>query len=173
MSVGAARRGRESSREQVDVILDTDFLPVACRVGTLFYASAPGQGVFSFAYDREWLNRPDAFALDPDLQLHGSESYPSNEAGVFRVFVDSAPDRWGRLLMERREALLARAEKRRPRSLSDWDFLLGVHDRGRMGALRFRRDARSPFLDDNSALSAPPVASLRELEAAISIWRSS
>jgi serine/threonine-protein kinase HipA len=163
---GASKSGHSSTREQVEVVLDADIFPEAGRVGTLFYASARGHGVFSFAYDRDWLKRPDAFQLDPDLQLHSSESYPSNAAGVFRIFVDSAPDRWGRLLMERREALLARAEKRSPRSLSDWDFLLGVHDRCRMGALRFRRNSGSPFLDNKSALSAPPLASLRELEAA-------
>ena len=163
---GVSKSGRGPAREQVEVVLDADIFPEACRVGTLFYASARGHGVFSFAYDREWLNRPDAFALDPNLQLHGSESYPSNAAGVFRIFVDSAPDRWGRLLMERREALLARAEKRSPRSLSDWDFLLGVHDHCRTGALRFRRNESAPCLDDNRALSAPPLASLRELEAA-------
>jgi len=60
----------------------------------------------------------------------------------------------GRLLMERREALLARAEKRPPRSLADWDFLLGVHDRCRMGALRFRRDAGSLFLMTIPAVGA-------------------
>lgn len=163
---GASGSGRGSTREQVEVVLDADLFPGPCRVGTLFYASARGHGVFSFAYDREWLNRSDAFALDPDLQLHGSESYPGNVAGVFRIFVNSAPDRWGRLLMDRREALLARVEKRSPRSLSDWDFLLGVHDHCRTGALRFRRNESSPYLDDNRALSAPPLASLRELEAA-------
>ncbi len=163
---GASKSGRGSAREQVEVVLDADIFSEACRVGTLFYASARGHGVFSFVYDREWLSRPDAFQLDPDLQLHGSESYPSNAAGVFRIFVDSAPDRWGRLLMERREALLARVEKRSPHSLSDWDFLLGVHDHCRTGALRFRRNESAPYLDDNRALSAPPLASLRELEAA-------
>ena len=163
---GVSKSGRGPAREQVEVVLDADLFPDACRVGTLLYASARGHGVFSFAYDREWLNRSDSFALDPDLQLHGSESYPSNAAGVFRIFVDSAPDRWGRLLMERREALLARVEKRPPRTLSDWDFLLGVHDHCRTGALRFRRNEIAPYLDDNRALSAPPLASLRELEAA-------
>jgi len=78
---GASKSGQSSTREQVEVVLDADIFPEACRVGTLFYASARGHGVFSFAYDREWLNRPDAFQLDPDLQLHSSESYPSNAAG--------------------------------------------------------------------------------------------
>ncbi len=159
-------KARASAREQVEVVLDADFLANACRVGTLFYASAHGRAIFSFAYDPEWLKRPDAFEFDPELQLHDSESYPSGKAGAFQIFVDSAPDRWGRLLLDRRETLVARREKRAPRSLTDWDYLLGVHDSCRMGALRFRRDENAPYLDDNSALAAPPVTSLRELEAA-------
>jgi len=166
MSSGTARPARGAVREQVDAVLDADFMPAAGRIGTLFYASGRGHGVYSFAYDRQWLERPDAFELDPDLQLHGAESYPTNEAGAFRIFIDSAPDRWGRLLLERREALEARAQRRPVRALTDWDFLLGVHDACRMGALRFRRDSAAPFLDDNRALAAPPITSLRELEAA-------
>lgn len=65
--------------------------------------------------------------------------------------------------MERREALLAQRQQRAARALGDWDFLLGVHDHARLGALRFRRDPDGPFIDD-SELSAPPVARLRELE---------
>ena len=154
------------SREQVEVVLDADFLPQACPVGTLFHAAGHGAGVFSFAYDRAWLSRPDAFELDPQLQLHGSESYPAGAASAFGIFVDSAPDRWGRLLMERRETLRARIEGRRPRALGEWDFLLGVHDSCRLGALRFRRNATAEFLDADRAMAAPPLASLRELEAA-------
>ncbi len=70
------------------------------------------------------------------------------------------------MLLDRRETLKAREEKRQARTLREWDYLLGVHDSCRMGALRFRRDAASPFLDNDRHLAAPPVASLRELEAA-------
>ena len=65
------------SRQQIDVVLDADFVGQACRVGTLFHAVAHSRTTFSFAYEAEWLQRPDAFELDPDLQLHASESYPS------------------------------------------------------------------------------------------------
>ena len=154
------------SRQQIDVVLDADFIGEACRVGVLFHASAHGRATFSFAYDTNWLKHRGAFEIDPDLQLHAAESYPSDGVGVFRIFLDSAPDRWGRLLLDRRELLQAREEKRRPRVLAEWDYLLGVHDTCRMGALRFRRDEASPFLDDDRHLAAPPLASLRELEAA-------
>ena len=77
---------------------------------------------------------------------------------------DSAPDRWGQMLMRRREALAAIDEGRPPRTLYAWDFLLGVQDLTRQGALRLRRPGGESFLADEP-LPAPPVASLRELEA--------
>jgi serine/threonine-protein kinase HipA len=161
------RQGAQAAgRQQVDVVLDADCAGPACRVGTLFHAAAHGRATFSFAYDPEWLKRPDTFEIDPDLQLHTGESYPSGAAGVFRIFLDSAPDRWGRLLLDRRELLRAREDGRRPRTLTEWDYLLGVHDTCRIGALRFRREEASPFLDADQQLAAPPLASLRELEAA-------
>jgi serine/threonine-protein kinase HipA len=153
-------------RHQIDVCLDADFIAALCRVGTLFHAASHGHSVFSFAYDPEWLRRPDTFEIDPGLQMHDAENYPSQPAGVFRIFTDSAPDRWGRLLLDRRETLKAREEQRQARTLAEWDYLLGVHDSCRMGALRFRRDASSPFLDNDPHLAAPPLTSLGELEAA-------
>jgi serine/threonine-protein kinase HipA len=161
-----SRRSAIAARRQVDVCLDADIVEALCRVGTLFQAHLDGDGVFSFAYDAAWLRRPNTFEIDADLQLHEAESYPGQSGRAFRIFVDSAPDRWGRLLLDRRETLKAREEGRPRRNLGEWDYLLGVHDLCRMGALRFRRDADSPFLDDDRHLAAPPVASLRELEAA-------
>lgn len=153
-------------RQQVDVVLDADFLETGCRVGTLFQAIAHGRETFSFTYDRRWLERPDAFSIDPELQLHDGESYPADGIGVFRILLDSAPDRWGRLLLDRREVIQAREQGRRPKALKEWDHLLGAHDECRMGALRYRRDEDGPFLDEDRRMAAPPLASLRELEAA-------
>jgi serine/threonine-protein kinase HipA len=83
----------------------------------------------------------------------------------FGVFLDSAPDRWGRVLMQRREALLAREGKRAERRLTELDYLLGVYDGHRMGGLRYRID-KGAFLDDNAELASPPLTSLRDLEHA-------
>jgi serine/threonine-protein kinase HipA len=84
----------------------------------------------------------------------------------FGIFLDSSPDRWGRVLMQRRENVRARREARRARSLTEWDFLLGVHDETRLGALRFRDPNSGRFIDSDDEFAAPPVASLRELQAA-------
>ena len=110
-----------ASRQQIDVCLDADIVESLCRVGTLFHAAGHGHSVFSFACDPEWLRRPNTFEIDPDPELHDAESYPSEPAGVFRIFTDSAPARWGRLLLDRRETLKAREEKRPPRTLTEWD----------------------------------------------------
>ena len=148
------------SRDGVlEVWLDGDLGP-ACRVGTL----AHDRGQVRFRYDRGWLQDPLAFALDPDLSLDDHPFFPKPELGNFGIFLDSSPDRWGQTLMKRREALQARDEGRPPRTLYAWDFLIGVQDLTRQGALRFRLAGSQAFLDD-AARAAPPVTSLRELEA--------
>ncbi|HMN47012.1 MAG TPA: type II toxin-antitoxin system HipA family toxin [Povalibacter sp.] len=156
-----------SSRDlhQVEVILDIDSLGQR-RMGLLHRQTARSGDVYSFEFDGDWLKRHDPIALDPDLLPAPGRTYPSAGRSQFGIFMDSAPDRWGRTLMQRREALLATQEKRPVRTLLEWDYLLGVHDFSRLGALRFRADAQSPFLDDTSANTAPPLASLRELQAA-------
>lgn len=143
----------------LEVWLDADLGP-ACLVGTL----AHDRGQIRFQYNREWLTDPRAFALDPDLSLDEHPFFPKPELGNFGIFLDSSPDRWGQTLMKRREALQAKDEKRTPRTLYAWDFLIGVQDLTRQGALRFRLAGTDGFLGDER-MAAPPVTSLRELEA--------
>jgi len=68
--------------------------------------------------------------------------------------------------MKRREALQAKDEQRPPRMLYAWDFLVGVQDLTRQGALHFRKPDTETFLG-NEPLAAPPVTSLRGLEAVV------
>jgi hypothetical protein len=68
--------------------------------------------------------------------------------------------------MQRRENSRAGKEKRRPRTLTEWDFLLGVHDETRLGELRFQVPPGGPFIDSDTQFVAPPISSLRELQAA-------
>ncbi|MBC8406043.1 MAG: HipA domain-containing protein [Planctomycetes bacterium] len=133
-------------------------------MGDLHVLPSRGKQIFSFEYDSHWLSRASWPAFDPALQLYGGRQYPVQGTGNFGVFLDSSPDRWGRVLMMRREAQLARAENRAERRLLETDYLLGVHDGHRIGALRFRKDGR--FLDDQKEFAAPPRTSLRELENA-------
>jgi len=150
---------RSSQDKVLEVWLDSDLAP-ACLVGTL----AHDRGQVRFHYDRNWLGQARAFALDPDLSLDDQPFFPKPELGNFGVFLDSSPDRWGQTLMKRREALRAKDEKRTARTLYAWDFLIGVQDFTRQGALRFRLAGTEAFLDDEK-MAAPPVTTLRELEA--------
>jgi len=93
---------RQITRQQVDVVLDADLLAAMQRVGTPFHAEGSGSGVFSFKYNLAWIDAPHAFQIDPQLALHTSESYPIGDESGFRIFLDSAPDRWGRVLLDRR-----------------------------------------------------------------------
>lgn len=149
-------------REAFEVHLDATELGAAARVGVLRRDAIRTDLPASFEYDPAWLAGGRGFILDPRLQLWGGEQYPPRHSAAFGVFLDSAPDRWGRLLMERREAARAGRERRSIRALQEMDFLLGVHDLPRSGALRLRSAAGGPFLDD-SADAAPPFTSLREL----------
>ena len=143
----------------LEVWLDDDLGPV-CRVGIL----AHDRGQNRFTYDTAWLKNPRSFALDPALQLDSHPFFPRPDQGNFGIFLDSSPDRWGQTLMKRREALQARDEQRSPRTLYAWDYLVGVQDLTRQGALRFCLPGFDVFLD-NEKMAAPPVTSLRELEA--------
>ena len=150
--------------DQLDVVLNDLSLGPPTQVGTL-YREGNGSGeVISFAYDRGYLALPWRIEIDPELPLHPGRNYPAHGRGIHGVFRDTAPDRWGRVLMERREAIEAAQQARRRRSLSDWDFLIGVNDQTRLGALRLRGiDPPHDYLDSRDR-AAPPVARLRELE---------
>lgn len=151
--------------KNIDVWADWASLERPTPIGTLSASVVRGREIFSFQYDPDWLAHAQALAIDPGLRLYQGPQYPAGHQN-FGVFLDSSPDRWGRLLMRRREALEARSQARPARTLAESDYLLGVHDEQRMGGLRFRLDRDGPFLDDRTELAAPPMARLRELELA-------
>jgi len=120
-----------------------------------------GKEIFSFHYNKLWLAQHTNFILDPALQMFEGPQYPAATHTNFGIFLDSTPDRFGRLLMARRAKFENKHEK-----LFESDYLLGVFDASRMGALRFKLAQDGPFLDDNKNYAIPPFTSLRELEAA-------
>ena len=150
---------------EVYVFADWEEFKEPALVGTLRSSVIRQKEHFSFSYDTDWLQSPYARQIDPALNLYSGEQHGEYDKN-FRVFLDSCPDRWGRLLMKRREAVHARQEERLPRVLNEIDYLLGVHDLHRAGALRFKRELDGPFLDNKEKLTAPPLSSLRELEHA-------
>ena len=136
-------------------------------LGKLRSVFVRGQESFSFEYEPQWLQECDgAYSLDQDLALYRGRQYTPLDKPLFGLFSDSCPDRWGRLLMRRREAIHARKEDRKPRKLTESDFLLGVFDESRMGALRFSLEEGGPFLSNDPTFATPPWVKLRTLEHA-------
>lgn len=133
-------------------------------VGTLSAQQAKGRKAFSFSYNKDWISSQEQVLLDPDIAWYIGRQYPSNEKENFGAFLDSMPDTWGRTLMKRRAVIRARERSETVPVLYDIDFLLGVHDLSRMGALRFKKDPNGDFLDNDPVSPAPPCASVRELQ---------
>lgn len=153
-------------QKQIYVYADWFGLNDSKPLGILNVSLTRGKEIFNFEYDDDWLRSAPAQVLDPDLRLYSGPQYLSDGKNNFGVFLDSSPDRWGRLLMKKREAAAARKEGRAPDKLYESDFLLGVFDGHRMGALRFKLDLNGDYLDNNSITASPPWAKLRDLEYA-------
>jgi len=151
---------------EIIVYADWKELKNTTRMGILSVTHTRGHAVFTFTYDRQWIKAEKAQDLDPDLQLYDGPQFLSGGKHNFGLFLDSSPDRWGRVLMDRREAIIAKQEGRKSKPLFEEDYLLGVYDAHRMGALRFKFSEDGPFLNDNRGLAAPPWTSISELEAA-------
>jgi serine/threonine-protein kinase HipA len=153
-----------SQTKEIAVYADWYMYDAPKPVGTLFFSSLRGKEIHSFEYHTEWIKT--GIAIDPGLPLYPGLHYASS-GEHFGIFKDASPDRWGQLLMKRREVLLSKMENRAPRPLHGIDFLLGVHDSHRMGGLRFREKEDGDFLSNDKALAAPPWTSLRALEHAV------
>lgn len=152
-------------KRDVFVYADWQGLNGPLLMGILHAELLRGKEVFSFEYNKEWLASEHAQQMDPDLDLFtGRQALRDNDKTNFGMFLDSSPDRWGRVLMLRRETAAARKEVRPKQPLFETDYLLGVYDGHRMGGLRFKLDLDGSFLNDNEALASPPWASIRELE---------
>lgn len=134
-------------------------------MGILSALYAKGKKAFSFEYDKDWIKSKEQMLLDPDIQFYSGPQYP-NKKENFGVFLDSMPDTWGRTLMKRRAAQQAIEKGEKAKTLYEIDYLLGVYDESRMGALRFKLDPEGQFLDDNELNPTPPWSSIRELQEA-------
>lgn len=135
-------------------------------MGSLYVNVIKGGESYSFEYDKGWLGKTGlALTLDPELMPYSGRQYPTGK-NIFGLFADASPDRWGRILMNKRERILAEKEGRKPSKLYDSDYLLGVYDETRMGGIRFKANQEGSFLSDDKEAAAPPWATLRTLEEA-------
>ncbi|SKC14066.1 type II toxin-antitoxin system HipA family toxin [Dyadobacter psychrophilus] len=151
--------------DRTDIYVYADWIGMAGPklIGTLSAQQAKGRKSFSFMYNGGWIASHEQFLLDPDIAWFGGAQYP-NQKENFGVFLDSMPDTWGRTLMKRRASILAKQNGKQTPTLYDIDFLLGVHDESRMGALRFKLDPDGPFLNNDTVSPTPPWATIRELQ---------
>jgi serine/threonine-protein kinase HipA len=156
--------------KEIFVFADWIGLNGPVQVGTARASIVRGKEIIAFEYNDAWLKKGQPILLDPKLHFAPGPQYAPS---AFGLFFDSAPDRWGRVLIQRREALRAKEENRNSRALFDSDYLLEVHDACRMGGLRFKTALDGPFVSDERELSAPPQHTLRELEQASLRFESS
>ncbi|MBF1269242.1 MAG: type II toxin-antitoxin system HipA family toxin [Oribacterium parvum] len=154
------------SKEKTIFVYDDFSMQNPTWMGTLYVNSLKGEESYSFEYDREWLKKTSLkITLDPELMPYSGRQYPFGKT-IFGLFSDSSPDRWGRVLMNKRERILAGKEGRKPAKLYDSDYLLGVYDETRLGGIRFKTEPNGAFLSADKKTAAPPWASLRTLEEA-------
>ena len=135
-------------------------------MGRLYVDEIRGKESFSFEFDSEWIAGNRRLFLDPNLTMAPGRQYQYGET-IFGVFSDLSPDRWGRVLMDRKERFAAEKENRRPRKLMESDYLLGVYDKTRMGAIRLKTSPDGEFLSSDKETAVPPWALLRKLENAV------
>lgn len=154
----------KQNQTKIWVYADWEFLEETRLMGLLTSQRMRGKEIFSFEYAEKWMNQQNPILfLDPHLGFYKGKQYLLEEKNNFGIFLDSSPDRWGRLLMRRREAWQAQQEGRDERTLFESDFLLGVFDGHRMGGVRFKLCEDGPFMNDQKKMATPPWTSLREL----------
>lgn len=155
-----------SKNEKIVYVYDSFSFDEPMLLGKLYVDVIKGGETYSFEYDKNWLKSTNyPVSIDPDFMGYGGREYPSGNS-IFGVFADASPDRWGQILLNKKERKLADRESRKPRRLNLSDFLMGVYDECRMGGLRFKSEEDGEFLSNDKETATPPWATLRTLEEA-------
>lgn len=129
-------------------------------VGHLRYIDVRRSRSSEFVYDAGWLAHPESYALDPaNLPLQAGAFHTRRQhtalPGPIR---DTAPDRWGQKLIDR-----AYRKAGHRRHLTEIDYLLGLSDSTRIGALRFKRAGDEGFGETIGSKTIPPLIELAAL----------
>ena len=155
------------------IYADFDWLDEPLLVGELGYESLRGSDSYSFTFDNDWLRQYASLFLSADINTYPGPQYTQPDKDIFGCFSDALPDRWGRLLLNRREQILATEENRPVRKLSSFDYLVGIDDFSRMGGFRFKTSPDGAFINSEKSLRIPPLAEIRALvEASVEIEKS-
>jgi serine/threonine-protein kinase HipA len=149
------------------VYADFDWLKEIELVGELSYESLRGSDNYSFTFDDAWLKRYGDLILSADLNNYPGRQYTQPGSDLFGCFSDTLPDRWGRVLVNRREQIMAKEEKRPIRRLTSFDYLTEIDDFSRMGGFRFKESPDGDFINSNKMLRIPPLTDVHDLIRAI------
>lgn len=142
---------------------DFDWLKEVELIGELSFENIRSSETYGFQYSREWLKNHSDILLSDDINNYPGMQYTQAGKDIFGCFSDSLPDRWGRMLLNRKEQILANEENRPVRKLFSFDHLLGIDDFSRMGGFRFKTDPNGAFINQHLSLRIPPLTSLRAL----------
>lgn len=149
--------------ERLLVFADFDWLDKPELVGELCYEKLRGSDSYAFQYDEHWLKGHAEVKLSEDINNYPGMQYTQPGQDVFGCFSDALPDCWGRTMLKRREQILASEEKRAVRSLSSFDYLMGIDDFSRMGGFRFKKELEGEFINVSASLKIPPLTELKDL----------
>lgn len=149
--------------EKLFVFGDFNWLQEPEFIGELCYEKLRGSDSYAFKFDNDWLNLHAGIKLSEDINNYPGMQYTLPDNDIFGCFADALPDRWGRTLLKRREQLQAEEEKRAPRNLSSFDYLVGIDDFSRMGGFRFKKEKDGGFINVSPSLKIPPLTEIREL----------
>jgi serine/threonine-protein kinase HipA len=150
----------------MEVFVYVDLEGTPHLVGRLWARIRKGTENATFEYDQTWLAHPERFSLEPALKLGPGPFHTASDQPLFGAIGDSAPDRWGRVLMRRAQRRRAELEGQTPRTLREIDYLLMVDDEARQGALRFAEREGGPFLSEQGPSKIPPLIELPRLLSA-------
>lgn len=145
------------------VYADFDWLKTIELIGELGYESLRGSDSYGFKFDGDWLRKHGGLFISEDLNNYPGQQYTLPGKDIFSCFSDALPDRWGRTLLNRREQILAKEEKRCVHRLSSFDYLTGIDDYSRMGGFRFKESVEGNFINVSDTLRIPPLTNLRQL----------
>lgn len=149
--------------ERLLAFADFNWLEKPELVGELCYEKLRGSDSYAFKFDENWLKVHAGINLSEDINNYPGMQYTKPGNDIFGCFSDALPDRWGRTLLKRREQIQALEEKRAVRSLTSFDYLMGIDDFSRMGGFRFKKELEGDYINVSPSLRIPPITELREL----------
>ena len=133
--------------EKIYVFADFDWLKCPELIGELGFENIRGSESYNFSFADIWIKEhPDIF-LSHDINNYSGVQYTIPGKNIFGCFSDALPDRWGRILINRREQILATEENRPARKLFSFDYLKSIDDFSRIGGLRFKTDLNGDFIN--------------------------